>query len=113
SHPAAIFLLPVALAFMFYLAPGRRWAAVLVMVIATVLGGALTYAAYGFRPLAMLNGIDLRDWFKYTPQAAQQVLLSDPRNLFERLNPAVLLLLVVSLFASLFWKRARYFGKTA
>src|SRR4051812_30361599 len=113
SHPAAILVVPAALAFMLYLAPGRRWAAVLVMAIATLLAGVLTYAAYGFRPLAMLNGIDLRDWIRYTPQAAQQVLLTDPRNMFERFNPAVLVLVAISLVTYLVWKRARYFGNTA
>jgi hypothetical protein len=113
SHPATALVLPVALAFMLYLAPGRRWAAVLVMMIATLIGAILTYAAYGFHPAALLNGIDLRAWVRYTPQAAQQVLLTDPRNMFERFNPAVLVLLLVSLVTYLFWKRARYFGNTA
>jgi ABC-type phosphate transport system permease subunit len=40
-------------------------------------------------------------------------LLTDPRNMFERFNPAVLVLLLVSLVTYLFWKRARYFGNTA
>lgn len=113
SHPAAVLVLPVALAFMLYLAPGRRWAAVLVVFIATLLGAAMTYAAYGFHPGAMFNGVDLRDWLRYTPQAAQQALLSDPRNLFERFNPAVLVLLACSSLTYLFWKRTRYFGNTA
>lgn len=113
SHPGTVLLLPVALAFMFYLAPGRRWAALLVLVVATLIGSGLTYAAYGFHPTAFLNGIDLREWLRYTPQAAQQVLLSDPRNLFERFNPAVIVLLAVSLLTFFFWKRARYFGNVA
>lgn len=113
SHPAAILVLPIALVFMLYLAHGRRWAAGIVMVIATLIGLALAFVAYGSHPGAMLNGIDLRDWIRYTPQGAQQVLLSDPRNLFERFNPAVLLLLGVSLLTYLIWKRTRYFGNTA
>lgn len=113
SHPAAILVLPVAFAFMLYLAPGRRWAAVLVTVIATLLGAVLTYAAYGFHPTALLSGIDLREWVRYTPQAAQQVLLGDARNLFERFNPAVLLMLLISLLTYLIWKRTRYFSNTA
>jgi hypothetical protein len=113
SHPAAMFVLPVTFAFMLYLAPQRRWAAILVLVVATLAGAALTLAAYGFHPGAMLDGIDLRQWMRYTPQGAQQVLLKDPRNLFERFNPAVLLLLLISLLTYLFWKRTRYFGNTA
>jgi hypothetical protein len=113
SHPAAILVLPIALGFMLYLAPGRRWAAGLVMAIATLIGLMLTFFTYASHPGAMLNGVDLRDWIRYTPQGAQQVLLSDPRNLFERFNPAVLLMLVVSVLAYFFWKRTRYFGNTA
>ena len=113
SHPAAVLVLPFALVFMLYLAPDRRWSAIFVMFVATLIATALTYAAYGFRPGTMLSGIDLRAWLRYTPQAAQQVLLADPRNLFERFNPAVLVLLALSLVTYLFWKRTRYFGNTA
>ena len=112
SHPAAILLLPVALALMFYLAPGRRWASLMVWFIATLVGGVLTYAAYGFRAGAMFDGIDLRQWLRYTPQGAQQVFF-DPRNLFERFNPAVIVLLLIALLTYFAWKRTRYFGNTA
>src|SRR5260221_4499515 len=55
SHPAAVLVLPFALAFMLYLAPGRRWAAILVMFVATAIATALTYAASGFHPRTMLH----------------------------------------------------------
>jgi hypothetical protein len=112
SHPAAILVLPVTLALMLYLAPGRRWASFMVLVVAMLIGGVLTFAAYGFRAGAMFDGIDLRQWMRYTPKGAQQVLL-DPRNLFERFNPAVIVLLLIALLTYFIWKRTRYFGNTA
>lgn len=113
SHPAAVLAIPLALVFMLYLAPGRRWAAGLVLFVATFIGAVLVYASYSFHAAAMLSGIDLRDWLRYTPQAAQQVLLSDLRNLYERFNLAVLLLMLLSFITYLAWKRTRYFGNTA
>jgi hypothetical protein len=113
SHPSAMLLLPVSLAFMLYLAPGRRWAALFVFVTSTFLAALLVYAANGFHPRAMMDGIDLRDWVAYTPRFAQMVLLGDRQALLSRFNPSVLVLLFFSVLTYIAWKRTRYFGNTA
>ncbi|MCU1308174.1 MAG: hypothetical protein JWN45_2869 [Acidobacteriaceae bacterium] len=113
SHPAAMLLLPVALLFMLYLAPGRRWVALLVFVVATLLSAMLLYAAYGFHPHAMLEGIDLREWVAYTPKLAQAALLGDRKEFLSRFNPSVLVLLFFSVLTYIAWRRTRYFGNTA
>jgi hypothetical protein len=113
SHPAAMLLLPLGFPFMLYLAPGRRWAAFLVMLTATFLSALMVYAAYGFHPRAMLDGIDLRQWMAYTPRLAQATLLGDRAAFLSRFNPAVLVLLFFSVLTYAAWRRTRYFGITA
>ncbi|MCU1283961.1 MAG: hypothetical protein JWO13_311 [Acidobacteriales bacterium] len=113
SHPAAMLMLPVGFALMLYLAPGRRWAALLVMLVATLMTAVLAYAAYGFHPRALLDGIDLRQWVAYRPKMAQMLLVGDRSELLQRFNPAVLVLLFFSVLTYVAWKRTRYFGNTA
>ena len=110
SHPAAILLLPVGIAFMIYLAPGRRWAAILVTTMMLLIAGVLVYAAYNFMPRALLNGIDLRDWVAYTPALARARFLQE--NPLVWLNPT-LLFGAISLATYVLWRRTRYFGNTA
>lgn len=113
SHPAAMLLLPVGLLFMLYLAPGRRWVALLVFVVATLISAVLVYAAYGFHPHAMMDGVDLRQWVAYTPKLAQAALLGDRKEFLSRFNPSVLVLLFFSVLTYIAWRRTRYFGNTA
>jgi hypothetical protein len=113
SHPAAILLLPVAVAFMTYLAPGRRGAVLVVTLVMLSVSSVLVYAAYTFMPRALLNGIDLRDWVAYTPALARAAILGDAHNLMLRFNPALLFALIVSLGTYVLWRRTRYFGNTA
>jgi hypothetical protein len=113
SQPASIVVVPVAFLFMLYLAPGRRWASVAVMVMAAFAAAVLVFAAYSFRPQSMLNGIDLRSWLAYRPLAARTALLGDVPTFLARFNPAVFLLLASSVIAYFLWPRTRYFGNTA
>jgi hypothetical protein len=98
---------------MLYLAPGRRWVALLVFVMATLISAILVYAAYGFHPHAMQEGIDLREWVGYTPRLAQSALLGDRKEFLSRFNPSVLVLLFFSVLTYIAWRRTRYFGNTA
>ena len=113
SHPAAMLLAPVAFLFMFYLAPGRRWASVAVMLFAVIAAAVLVSAAYSFRPQPMLNGIDLRAWLAYSPAMARSMLLGDAPAFISRFNPAVFTLMLISLITYFAWRRTRYFGNTA
>jgi hypothetical protein len=87
--------------------------ALLVFVVATLISAILLYAAYGFHPHAMLEGIDLREWVAYTPKLAQAALLGDRKEFLSRFNPSVLVLLFFSVLTYIAWKRTRYFGNTA
>ena len=112
SHPAAMVVFPAALLFMLYLAPGRRWAALLVALVSTVLSAAFVFATYGFYPQALRQGIDLRAWLKYQPEVSRP-LFFDVRFLMENFTLAYILLFAVALVSYMLWKRSRYFGNTA
>jgi hypothetical protein len=112
SHPASVLLVPVGLAFILYLAPGRRIAGTLLTLLACMLAFGMVMAAYGFAPRAFMNGIDLRQWLAYQPAQAREAFFH-PDFLWSLLNPGVLVLLVVALVAYIPWRRARYFGNTS
>ena len=113
SHPAAMLLAPVAFAFILYLAPGKRLAGTLVMVVACLLALLLIHLAYGFQPRALLDGLDMRAWLRYQPAGARAALLENSGAFLERFHPALEVLFVVSLGVYLVWKKTRYFGNTA
>jgi hypothetical protein len=107
-------LVALALAFMLYLAPTRRGAAVVIWSAACVLGLALLFAAYGFRPVALLQGFRHAQWLGLTREAFTQ--WQALRRVFIQLggsSPAMVLMLPISLVTYAAWRRARYFGNTA
>ena len=113
SHPAAMLLIPVALLFMLYLAPGRRLPAIAIIVIVILFAAVAVHFAYGFNIRGMQNGIDMRDWVKYTPAESRAAVLGEGSVFLSRLNPANALMIVVSFVAFLVWGRTRYFGNAA
>jgi hypothetical protein len=113
SQPATMLLLPVALAFVLYLAPGRRFAGVFVLLVAAGIAAAIVYASYDFQPRALLNGIDLREWVTYTPAQARAAIFGQASTALVRFHPAFQLMIAVSLLTYFWWRRARYFGNTA
>ena len=80
SQFSLIVVVPVALAFMLYLAPTRRLAALAIWAVACGMAVVLVYASYFFRARAFWQGILHASllgisWKAYTmPQAYQQVL---------------------------------------
>jgi hypothetical protein len=112
SHPAAMLLLPVAIAFMVYLAPGRRWATLFIVLVTLAIAAALVQAAYAFTPRAMLDGLDLRAWLKYQPQISRPAFL-DAAFIRANFLPTFLLLFLAGIVTYVIWKRSRYFGNTA
>jgi len=113
SHPAALLALPLALAFMLYLAPGRRFAVVGVLLSAYVIGMVITMATYQFSIQAIIHGMDLRPWLTWQPQLARAMLLGERAELLERFHPTMILLQAAALLTFFFWKRTRYFGNFA
>jgi hypothetical protein len=113
SHPAAMIVVPLAFAYILYLAPGRRLLATGLMLLSMLFSAILVSAAYNFVPRAMLNGIDLREWLAYQPAQARAAFFADLNALLLRFNPAMLALLLVAVITYFVWKRTRYFGNTS
>src|SRR5215475_8267797 len=81
SQFSLIVMAPTALAFMLYLAPTRRGAALTIWGTACAVGFALLFAAYFFRPTALIAALRHAAWLGFTPQvfsmpAAYQELLA-------------------------------------
>jgi hypothetical protein len=109
-----IVLVPIALAFMFYVAPERRAAALAIWAAASSLALLLLFAAYGFHGALFWQGIRHAHWLGVSPQAFGMV--EAYRRLYFGLSqagPALLVALPVVLVAYIAWRRARYFGNTA
>jgi len=107
-------LIPIALAFMLYLAPTRRSAALVIWFSAGVVGFFLLFAAYFFHPGIMLQSLRQAHWLDLSWQAAgmagayQELIVH-----FAQISPALLILFPIALLVYATWPRARYFGNTA
>ena len=114
SQFSLIVVIPVALAFMLYLAPTRRLAALTIWMVACGIAVALWYASYFFRGRDFWQGIRHASFLGISgkaylmPQAYHQVLLQLGQS-----SPALVVALPVALVTYLAWPRARYFGNTA
>jgi hypothetical protein len=114
SQFSLIVVVPVALAFMLYLAPTRRAAALAIWAVACAIALLLWYASYFFHARAFWQGIQHASflgisWKAYAmPQAYHQVLAQLGQS-----SPALVLALPCALVAYFAWPRARYFGNTA
>lgn len=114
SQFSLIVVVPVALAFMLYLAPTRRAAALAIWAVACATGLLLWYASYFFHARAFWQGMKHATFFGISwkayamPQAYHQVLAQLGQS-----SPALVLALPCALVAYFAWPRARYFGNTA
>ncbi len=113
SQFSMIVVLPLALAFLLYLAPIRRGAALIIWTSASLVALALLFATYFFHPHAFSQGMQHASfwgatWRSFTvPGVYRQVALQ-----ILRTCPALALLLPVAIVTFLFWPRTRYFGNT-
>jgi len=114
SQFSLIVVVPAALAFMLYLAPTRRLAALAIWAVACVMALVLGYASYFFRAGDFWQGILHASFFGVSwkaysvPQAYRQVLAQLGQS-----SPALVLALPVALITYFSWRRTRYFGNTA
>jgi hypothetical protein len=114
SQFSMIVVVPIALAFLLYLAPIRRGAAFVIWAAACIVALILLFATYFFHLHAFLEGMQHASfwgatWRSFTVPAvygkvAQQIL---------RACPAFVLLIPVAIVTYLAWPRSRYFGNTA
>ncbi len=114
SQFSMIIVVPIALAFLLYLAPIRRGAALTIWIAACLVALLLLFAAYFFHPKAFLQGMQHASfwgatWRSFTVLAVYRRVGS----LLLRACPAFALLLPVASATYLAWPRTRYFGNTA
>jgi hypothetical protein len=109
-----VILIPLALAFMLYLAPTRRRAAVAIWGASCAVACVLLCGAYSFHPRAFWEGVRQANFFSVAwssyamPAAYRQVLEQLGQN-----SPTLLVAAPAALVAYLAWPRARYFGNHA
>jgi Dolichyl-phosphate-mannose-protein mannosyltransferase len=114
SQFSLLILVPVALAFMLYLAPTRRGAAIAIWAAACALAVILIFASYFFHANAFWDGLRQARFLGIAPHAFvmrgayHQVLTQLGQN-----SPALVLAFPAALLTFLAWPRARYFGNLA
>jgi hypothetical protein len=114
SQFSLVAVVPMALAFMLYLAPTRRLAAFAIWVVACGIALLLAYASYFFHAHDFWEGIRHASffgisWKAYTmPEAYHQVAAQLGQS-----SPALVVALPVALITYFAWPRTRYFGNTA
>jgi hypothetical protein len=114
SQFSLLITLPLALAFMLYLAPTRRGAAVVIWLAASMIGFALIFAAYGFRPGAFWDGMRHAHflgarWDAFARLGAYQQVAGS----LGQISPALALAIPAALVVFIAWPRTRYFGNAA
>jgi len=114
SQFSMIVVVPIALAFLLYLAPIRRTAAFIIWIAASLVAVLLLFATYFFHPHVFFEGMRHASfwgatWRSFTvPAVYRQVGLQ-----ILRACPALVLLLPVACATYFAWPRTRYFGNTA
>jgi hypothetical protein len=114
SQFSLIIVLPVALAFMLYLAPTRRLAAVAIWLVGCATALLLGYASYFFRAQAFFQGLRHASFLEISWQAyAMPRTYVQVASQLGQSSPALVVALPVALITYFVWRRARYFGNTA
>jgi hypothetical protein len=114
SQFSMIIVVPLALAFMLYLAPIRRGAAFTIWISSSLIALALVFATYSFDTRPFFQSIRHASfwgatWRSFTvPGVYRQIALE-----VLRACPALVLLLPIAVATYLLWPRTRYFGNTA
>ena len=105
---------PVALAFMLYLAPTRRLAAVAILTASCVVAALLLLASYSFHASAFWKGLSNARFFDVTWQAfGMRIAYRQVLAQLAQSSPALVIAAPAALIAYLAWPRARYFGNHA
>jgi hypothetical protein len=114
SQFSMIIVLPLALAFLLYLAPIRRGASLTIWIAACFLAVTLLFATYFFHSNTFSEALHHASfwgatWRSFTvPGVYREVALE-----ILRACPALALLLPVAVTTYIRWRRTRYFGNTA
>ncbi len=114
SQFSMIVVVPLALAFLLYLAPIRRGAALIIWIAACLIAILILFSTYSYQPPTFLEAMRHASfwgatWRSFTVLAVyRQVAL-----LILRSCPAFVLFLPVAIATYIAWPRTRYFGNTA
>ncbi len=105
---------PMALAFLLYLAPVRRGAALAVWISAALLGVVFLFAFYFFHPHIFWQAMRHASFWGATWRSfAVPGVYRQVTKQILRACPPLILLLPAALVTYLAWPRSRYFGNTA
>jgi hypothetical protein len=114
SQFSMIVVVPIALAFLLYVAPVRRAAASVIWLAASLVGVILLFAFYFFQPHTFWAGMRNATFWGATWRGFailglyREILLSTASAC-----PALVFLFPIAVATYLLWPRARYFGNTA
>jgi len=112
--PAAVWALVLTLAFMFYLAPERRGAAVVIVLTAATVAILALLAMYQFHLRTFAESIATARWGDLSAEAIGSPTVYAMLGLFLlRNSTSFVFLLAVALVTFVAWKRSRYFGTIA
>lgn len=107
-------MLPVGLLLMFWVAPVRPRAVIVIWFAAVAVGAVLLFASYFFRPALLWQGILHARWIDIEPAAfAMSASYSRTVRMLAASSPALMLALPVTVITYFAWGRTRYFGNTA
>jgi hypothetical protein len=114
SQFSMIVVVPIALAFLLYLAPIRRGAALTIWASACFVALFALFAIYFFQPHSFVEGMRHASfcgatWRSFTVAAVYRQVGS----LMLRACPAFAILIPATIAAYLVWPRTRYFGNSA
>jgi len=113
AQTAVVILIPIAIGFMWYLAPERRGAATVIMLAGCAIGFVILLATYGFHLSALVQSVRASQLNDMHFSMFASVMTYTMLGLFLLRQPTSLLLFVVALVAFLAWKRTRFFGTIA
>jgi hypothetical protein len=114
SQFSLIVVLPLALGFMFYVAPTRRRAALVIWTAASALGFLLLFASYAFHWAPFAAGMRHAAFIEISwralamPGAYRQTISQAGQG-----GPALLIAVPAALAVFALWPRTRYFGNAA
>jgi hypothetical protein len=114
SHFSLAIILPLLLAFMLYVAPDRKAAAVVILLVSCALALLLVFAAYFFHPRILGESFANARWLDVSLQAPR-MLGAYLQVIREGLvsGPVLAFLVPAALITYAVWGRSRYFGNTA
>ncbi len=108
-----VLIIPLALAFMLYLVPSRRGAAVAILASSCAIAFLLIWASYFFHVTALTEQLGRASLAEFVPGVFGQPVTWRLLGLFFLRVPAVLVLFPIAVIAYAAWPRARFFGTAA